>query len=398
MEKELCMIEMKGGDLCEELLEEIFMRVPLKPLTRMKCISKDWCRLISQIPKVSDFVFVLIEKLYDEELYECKTNISLFGIKNRGGDLEYHEYNALGSTLDGDIDRFCYSNGLLLCYDDYLMHTSPFIYDLILKKPISLHTMRITCAGRAIYMGLAYDGLQTRQFKVVCFFFNEDLEFLDCTIFSSETGDWKNHQAKVINYSRMDHYFLKYIYQRRYSTFFQSECLFHDGLIYWTLYGYLIAYNLQENFFEFHDLTRKGSFEDTPIRDRLDECLWVSGGCLHYCYSDKNGLYIWDRFKGEEVDYNNEYFQNEFDVQLHYYLEHHKDWWRQKDEIDLKTLKKQHPEFFCKVWDHNDYIRFLKPCSFNEDLQLLYLQLPGSLIVSYSFETKCLRKVHELKS
>ncbi|KAF5205047.1 hypothetical protein FRX31_005363 [Thalictrum thalictroides] len=229
------------------------------------------------------------------------------------------------------------------------------------------------CAGSRIGMGLAYDGIQTR---VVCFFFNRDLEFLDCSIFSSETGAWKKHRSKVSNYSRIDNYFLENIHRNAYSYISQPECLFHDGLIYWTVYGYLIVYNLQEDFFEFHDLMRKGPFDDTIIRNRLDECMWVSGGCLHYCYIDKDCIYVWDRFKGEEVDYNDEYYQDEFNAELHFLLEHHKDWWRQKDEIRLETLKTQHPEFFGKIWQHKDLDVYLVIYNLQEDFFEIF-DLPG---------------------
>ncbi|PIA59995.1 hypothetical protein AQUCO_00400702v1 [Aquilegia coerulea] len=404
-EKEMRMIEMKTGELCEELLEDILYRVPFKPLITMKCVSKDWCSLISKFQtsllQVSVSGLILFQSYYDLKWFgdygHHKTLIKLFELKpDNERELDYLEYNPLCYILHGDIACLTCSNGLLLCchQQDSVM-CEPFLYNLVFKQPISLPELHnLVPQGCTVVMGLAFDGFPNQNFNVVCFFFKGDVKILDCVIFSSETGEWRKHRPQLLNSSTMDNAFVEDVNSR--NTLFPCKCLFNQGSVYWTVHGYLVIYNLREDFFEIQDLPRKDL--ETPT-DCLDECLWMSEGCLHYCYSDKDGFYVWACDMGKEIDYKGEYYDEDGEkIEVFYNVEEEEeDRWKLKHRADLETLVAQQPEFFSKSQENYSF-SFLQPCAFNEDFQILYLKLPGSVVVSYSFETGCLRKVKELRS
>ncbi|KAF5201286.1 hypothetical protein FRX31_009127 [Thalictrum thalictroides] len=399
------MMEMKTSYLCEELVEQILSRVHLKQLTRMKCVSKDWCRLISSItksiPRINPFGLIFTEERHlDPEdmdgdwfgLYNPTDNyIKLYEVEVRGGKLEYLEKNALFFHFSqGSIEYLCYSNGLLLSssVDEFISKSiDPILYDLRLEKSISLPSIAELCSSLLVGMGVAC--LANRDFKLVCFYFNRSIDFFKCVIYSSETRVWRKHNPPLTNYSTIDIEHIRWENSSDGTCFFHNAFSFYEGLMYWSAFGYLFIYNLQEDFFEIHNLpSMKEGF--------VDECLWGSEGCLYYARSDKDGFSVWTRVEGVEInsDYD-EYYQNEDGRLIPLLLDicpskHHTSQWILKHRVDLQTLKTQHPELFPTKYDQ---ICFHKPCAFHEDFQMLYLNLSRSLVVTYSFETGCLKKV-----
>ncbi|KAF5182479.1 hypothetical protein FRX31_027930 [Thalictrum thalictroides] len=390
------MVTMIVDELCEELVEEILSRVPLKPLTKMKCVSKDWCRLISQltksIPRLNPFGLIWFSEYsicfnYNGVYGQHRSNLMLLNVQVQEGKLEYHE--SCSTLLDGNLDSLCYSDGLLLCCESETRTFEPILYDLILKQLIHLPPVDefLPEDVEPIGMGLALDDkcLTTRHFKLVCFYYSGCLDFFDCVIYSSETREWKKLRAPVSNYSSINYNGetgMVFGYPSNIELFFQSHCLYHEGLIYWTVHGYLVVYHPKDNFFEIHDLPMKKYWD-------MDECLWMSNGCLHYSCIDWEFLSVWNCVKGVEIDSNDEYHQNENNRM-------NTGWWMLKHKVDIKTLKvPEYPEFLLgQPYD----LRIHKPCAFDEDFEILYfLIIDLGLVLSYSFETGCLRKVKKLE-
>ncbi|KAF5205050.1 hypothetical protein FRX31_005366 [Thalictrum thalictroides] len=93
--------------------------------------------------------------------------------------------------------------------DKDFSHTS-FIYNMLLKEPVVMlpPVEEFLIYHPNIGIGLSYNGLPNRHYKVVCFFCDvQGKKFvghkgnMHYKIYSSETGEWRKDQAKFLNSS-----------------------------------------------------------------------------------------------------------------------------------------------------------------------------------------------------
>ncbi|PIA59992.1 hypothetical protein AQUCO_00400699v1 [Aquilegia coerulea] len=222
---------------------------------------------------------------------------------------------------------------------------------------------------------------------------------MQCMIFSSNTGKWRTHQVKLLNSSLMQNFV-----ERDPAPF-----LYLGGVLHWIRMGYMLVYHIRNNFFKIKELPMKrlehlrGPGLPTRHESYVGECLWNSEGSLHYCHAYRNLIHIWAHGEG-----GTDHARTLGKWQLKYKLglEHT----RYPIPMITKCLDST-PSFsgyggssvpnfsgnegyiilYLNFRDREHYVE-LKPCGFNEDLQLFYFELEGK-VFSYSFENQLTKNV-----
>ncbi|KAJ7966894.1 F-box protein [Quillaja saponaria] len=211
------------NDLLDDVLKEILTRLPCKFVVRYKSVSKRWLALISS-PEFH-LLFLRHPRRWIFQKQNLLDHDCIFNI-NCGKALIMPKLLALALEEDfGTVERqisikflnqivrfptgfgghvFGYSNGLLLCSEDY---GCPYIYYIcnpLTKEWIELPPAPIMSAIYRTYMGFICDSYYhvdtdanaitinfERKFRVVRIpSFEIDDQYFGVDVFSSETGQW----------------------------------------------------------------------------------------------------------------------------------------------------------------------------------------------------------------
>ncbi|KAK8705649.1 hypothetical protein V6N13_049246 [Hibiscus sabdariffa] len=335
----------------QDILELILSKVPLKPRTRFKCVSRDWNALITDLrrshpPTTASGLVFSFKKPSRNPIYQLNLlqvvqdqSQSCFMQSSLTHDLPWLIDSCNGLLLFGAKD------GVSLTY----LVASP-LRNQWLKLPPPGHGVSVQVSA-----SLAFDGVR-QHFKVICQFW-EDADIKNGTlkyqIFSSQAWEWKEYNGRIPNSALW------------LSKDFNSEewycpSLYRKGQVYWIWSLYLLVFNEKKPSFELMELPKT----KPPLMSLYcGKRLWESEDHLHYCDSTYVGFYIW-----EQMEHNSNGCGS---------------MWRLEHYIRVDELVSR---------NYPDDLVFLispvtvKPCAFNEDLQVLYFQLPGT-IVAYSFET-----------
>ncbi|XVF36095.1 hypothetical protein REPUB_Repub19eG0028900 [Reevesia pubescens] len=230
--------------------------------------------------------------------------------------------------------------------------------------------LKLTCGhdfSRPASASLAFDGVQ-QNFKVICQFWEEaDIKNGNITyqIFSSKTCECREYNARIHNSVLL----LSKDFNCK-EWFCPS--LYRKGQVYWIWSLYLLVFDEEKESFELMELPKN----KMPVMSMYcAKRLWEYEKRLHYCDSTYMGFYIWEY--------------------VHSFVpENYRLMWLPKHRIQLDELVSRNFEVFQISKDMAFSISpfTVKPCAINEDLEILYFQLPG-FIAAYSFETRKVVKV-----
>ncbi|GLU10593.1 hypothetical protein SLE2022_273860 [Rubroshorea leprosula] len=241
-------------------------------------------------------------------------------------------------------------------------------------------------AGKIIASGLGFD--DKHRYHVVLFHLAAGADgFLELEIFTSKVGEWRTYD-NPINVSPLfpaledrkaptvTNKVLTWLNQRL-GIKRHGRCLkevvgpvFSDGAIYWVINGQMLAYRLQDGSCELIELPNPDSIRT------YQHSLWESGGRLQYSCCDDKGIHTWDLLNKEDHDrYLNYHI---YDQQIFR--------WKLAYSVDQEKLGlgKWEPYLTC-------------PVAFIDDLQTMYLQLPG-VVISYNTGTQVMKQVCTIKS
>ncbi|KAJ4799252.1 F-box family protein [Rhynchospora pubera] len=242
----------------EDLLIEILARLPLKSLSRFKCVSKSWHRLISdkylqqKLPLISTGVFFRSES---DQFKEPRYAYTAADGVIEDSQLDFFPFHEKSTIVDG-------CNGLLLYYRP--APVTFYVVNTTTKKWVSLpRPQKITQLSI-----LAFDPYSSPEFKVLCFTAwrarGAELE-----IYSSKTGSWDQHEIQfgieTDAISATMHYFNNVLYILAYPN-------------------RVVAVNLTKITCNLIKL---------PEPMNRDGRVGHSQGHLHYAYIDENKLKIW---------------------------------------------------------------------------------------------------------
>lgn len=361
------------GDLSEELVEEILCRVPIKCRTRLKSVSKNWRNFIGRLRQSSPLttssgLVIFLKGIHKNPILHSSNFIQI-------RDQTLAQNAALHSSFLHNFPWLVDScNGLLLYGTDDNEFWTYHVSGPFLKHPIALP--RAHQVSRSASASLIFDGSSYDQFRVICFF-RDEVDFAAKTVkymvFSSKNWEWREYEARILNSDLMQedgfvpgHCFRPSVYCRRKLFWIWSFCL----LIY-------------DDEIEFFKLIRLPSGKNLKNNVYLSQLLWESEGRIHFCSPVNEGFCLWAYV--DDDDEGHEFM----DCNL---------MWQFKRLVVLDELISGKIEFFYAV---NEMIKYrmgwsrkrIQPVAFNEDLQLLYLQVMPGIIVSYSFETQRLERV-----
>ncbi|KAL3505306.1 hypothetical protein ACH5RR_035147 [Cinchona calisaya] len=359
------------GNLCPQVIDSIFSKIPLKSLVKLKSVSKTWCKFIEHIrrchPPTTTSGLAILLKHHHRDHQDFQETTFLKSQEGREGfffrtiaSIKHNFPLNLIDSCDGYL-LYATNNG-----DSWTYYICSPSLDQCLALPQAHGITRLTCAS------LAFDDSRRENLRVLCFFLKE-IDFVEgtmsCMIFLSETWEWREFQARILNSDLL--------LERDFETeqLFGSS-VFCRGRLYWMWSVFMLVYDNQGVFFKLIPLPTKAYDGNVGNPSNLlSQFLWESDGEMYFCYQINEGLCIFKFIGDDQVLEGCCLWKfNQF-VMLKEFI------WRKLEYMGngkVVTLRAK-----CRI----------KPCAFNQDLQLLYLLVPPGRIVSYSLETRELEQV-----
>ncbi|KAF7144498.1 hypothetical protein RHSIM_Rhsim04G0064700 [Rhododendron simsii] len=191
-----------------DLVTEILLRVPAKPLIKFKCVSKHWLSLISDsnfainhtrrnpTPPVSG-IYVSAKR---SKSLILKDQFSPFSLGCRRGTSRLPAFSFLRDAISGDYSTVSHSsNGLFLCCNGNMSY---IVCNLTTQKFIPLPKPSLTSSGEKPY--LIFDPTKSPHYKVVLVNNSHLLNASQLAIYTSEFASWKNVslEPRIENFGR----------------------------------------------------------------------------------------------------------------------------------------------------------------------------------------------------
>ncbi|XP_077252506.1 F-box protein At5g49610-like [Tasmannia lanceolata] len=184
-----------GSSFGDDMLMEIFSRLPAKSLFRFKCVSKAWCNLISNdsfqkrlLLTMSGLCFRTRVIIYPNPMIQQKEPIFSHG-KARDGSILKLSLSFLPFHPNFRIIDCC--NGLILCICGGPKGVTYYICNPVTKEWVALpKPHKRLFLDRA---SLAYDPSVSPHYKVVCLTVPINLQvnnYISLEIFYSDSGKW----------------------------------------------------------------------------------------------------------------------------------------------------------------------------------------------------------------
>ena len=210
-----------------DLLTEILLRLPTKPLLKFKCVSKQWFSLISnrhfclshtRHHQINGFLTptALLLKWY----YTLPSEFDVVPLKHNS-KIPFFDYMNYAPNIN--VLQSCY--GLFLCESvvdspkDFISRY--FICNPTTKKFKELSFPKKPFQGSKFYVSMAFDPLKSPHYKIICVRKASDkVSKCELDIYSSETDSW--------SLSRIN-------FDLNYSIRFE-DAVFCNGKIHWNCY------------------------------------------------------------------------------------------------------------------------------------------------------------------
>lgn len=367
MERKICL-----DDFCEDVVGKILSHVALKPRTRLKLVSKDWCAIITRLRHsksnplttsmcMGTILYPPLSTISDTKIfYEATLHIE----QNQGKE-ECIFQNPHPFNYDNPPLFLGSCNGLLLYilnwvdvsifYDVqhvFFCVSNPVLKQFLVLPPIPHHTGFVSAS-------LFFDGSSQQHFKVMCNFWDKsNPATVKCYLFNSETHEWRDYEARIVNPSAI----LSIGLRGKLHTFF-----FKGKLYYRLNVCIMMIYDFETQLFKLLPL------ETWPVPGFCIDGMWESDGCLFYCKSKDEGLDIFT-FAGDDDE---------------------KMLWKRRitreellGNIEEEGVQVPHNDDQQQYGDGEEVevVEDIHPIMFDDELQILYLRL-GRTIYCYSFET-----------
>lgn len=193
----------------EDVFAEILLHLPVKSLLRFKCVSRKWRSVISSpyfalrhtrrnsSRGTSSLLILRSRALLILSLGNNDHNSSPAGFR-------IPSFNFLNLTPDFTLRILGTCNGLMLCYLGSAFNGCNFSYcvcNLTTKRFITLPRPEMIANKHILGVNLAFDPLESPNFKVVCVGQSCILNDHHCQIeiYSSETGLWRRWNGSFCN-------------------------------------------------------------------------------------------------------------------------------------------------------------------------------------------------------
>lgn len=335
-EEEEEMIEL--GNLSNHIVESIITKIPFKSLIQLKIVSKTWRNSITNIRHCyplttsTGLVIFLKHKTYQESVF-MKLH-----------DLTQKKIPKFCTSHSSSTHKFPYlidsCNGVLLYASEnnnngfWTYSVSSPVLNQLISLPISHHISRPTCSSLVF---------ELNSFQVIAFFWEEidfDTQMVNCIIFGSNSWKWRETQIQILNSHLLqsDGFIRGQCYN---SSVFSRE----KRKLYWIWSLCLLVYDIDFKVFTLFSLPKNNSRRKDVYHSQFLYESSEEDGVIQFCDPVDNGVFIWS-FRGNDFK-----------------LDH-----------------------FVRLGFETGYT--VKPCAFNKDLQVLYLQVLAHKIVAYSYETQ----------
>lgn len=280
----------------EDLIREIFLRIPTRPLITFKSVSKHWSSLISDpqfslhhtlktnpssiiptgiffynsITKTKEIDYVSLASITDE--------YSRARVRVRAPSLSFLDEVAKGATI-----KILQSiSGLFLCRFTSLSNDSEVKYDYCVCNPTTKHYTiipqpRLIEHEKIVEFSLAFEPSDSPYYKVICvksltrrYLGAHSLGLCQIDIYSSESQVWRETSCRF-----EDHGYVK----------FDKPAIYWNGRMHWItsdlMRYYTVEFDINEESFKGSTLMHQMAhgYHNTPLR-YLGECR----GHLHVIY------------------------------------------------------------------------------------------------------------------
>ncbi|KAJ4967080.1 hypothetical protein NE237_018929 [Protea cynaroides] len=154
-----------ASDLPQELVREVLLRLPVKPLLRFKCVCKDWFTIISD----PLFAKAQLQQVKPISGFICKSSksgiLSYFNLqKGEGEEIDFNVQELLWENVI--LQDSC--NGLLLL-QEHRYSQQFFVYNPIIKWHLKLPQFLTDYKIQNLWSSLVYDN-SNHKYKVVITF------------------------------------------------------------------------------------------------------------------------------------------------------------------------------------------------------------------------------------
>ncbi|CAI9116759.1 OLC1v1017995C1 [Oldenlandia corymbosa var. corymbosa] len=368
LKEDCCGIEL--GNLCLQVIYSIFSKIPVKSLTKLKCVSRTWRDFINEFrrfhrpatasglvllssnhPAVQESIFIKAHEQhcrwlagFEETEFYRRIKLRLHLIDSRCGLLLY-------GTSDSQFWTYYVFNPLL---------------DQFLPLPRVHEAKRLACAS------LVFDESCHKNFKVICAFLEEiDVmkDSMRCKIFCSKKREWREMEARLFNLHLAKGFFNKQLI---------GPSAFSRGRLYWIWSLCMLVFDSEEEFFKLIPLPSKAAHQsERNSRNSLSQFLWESEDQIYFCFQLKELLCIF-KFTGADHLLFKDDDYNSMDSGL----------WGFHRSVNLQEITVREVGLLGDGKLFRARHTLIRPCGFNQDLQLLFLYVPPERIVSYSLETE----------
>lgn len=353
--------------LNNDIPTDVLSRLPTKTLLGLKCVSKEWHRLISD----RSFVHLQLKKtepisgFFFQERYQwCNEDIesiSYIPVENLGEEGAQVHKDMVLDFLPQSVVVAASCHGLVCCrtcspsLDPQIYVCNPSNKDFV--------TLKLPSPDVGKSLALAFDPFKdpidvSTNFKVVrvCQAENEteDLDSLFLfDIYSSLTGSWKRSSEICVCKHNL----------------YKNKGIYIKGIMYWmTDRDQVVMFDLENELSWLID----GPFPSTGFNSIPEICIGESDGHLHYVLLCEQGLQLWvleDHFASR---------------------------WELKCSIELDKWEEENPQFLYKIQERVEkrvaihMVAWVDPLAYKDGLLLMRV---SSDVYLYNFETRKMKRL-----
>ncbi|XP_004296208.1 PREDICTED: F-box protein At5g07610-like [Fragaria vesca subsp. vesca] len=256
----------------EDLLKQLLLWIPAKPLIRFKCVSKLWLSLISDPQFCHSHTLLNPNPKFPSAFFFSPTAathphfISLLPNPNPPTPLSF-----IPDPKNLKILQSC--NGLLLCTDGLSVPTKFYVVNPTTSRFSEIALPKTPCT--LLSLALAFDPSKSPHFKLVSVSgsraVHSTLRNIGIEIYSSRTRTWRTCESTVMWFPSSQKFL---------------PCVYCNGRINWlSTFCWLVHYDIDEGHYGVVD-----GIIGHPFSDCEYSCFGESGGRLHLIEVDGSDL------------------------------------------------------------------------------------------------------------